>query len=515
MSLLRSVATISGWTMISRILGFIRDVMIANIIGAGLIADAFLFAFKFPNLFRRLFGEGAMNAAFVPMYAGRLEEKGAEAAKSFAAAVAAILVTFMMFFTILALAAMPFLLEHIVGWSENAEKLALTIALAQITFPYLMFMVLCALLSGMLNSIEKFAHAAAAPVLLNVVFISVLALIHFGYLTMPGYALAYGVALAGAAQFLLLARACHKQGILMPLPRPRLTPEVKHFLKLMAPGVLAAGVIQFNVLIGDMLATRLGEGSFSYLYFADRVNQLALGVIGVAIGVALLPKMSKQVKAGDEAGANGSLNRALELSLFIIVPAAVALVTMPWPIVNVLFQHGEFSANDANQTALALQAYALGLPAYVLIKTLSPGFFAREDTKTPVWVAMGNVALNIALAITLMQFLAHVGIALAVAITAWSNALILAVILLRRGHFQMDPRLKRMLPRLILAAAIMGGSLYYATITISPWMTQAAFFPRIFALAGMVSGGAFLYFAAAQILGAADIREVRGMLRRR
>ena len=516
MSLLRSIATVGGWTMVSRVLGFVRDVLIANVVGAGMIADAFFMAFKFPNLFRRLFGEGAMNAAFIPLYAGRVETDGLEEARRFGGEVAAVLVSFMMLFTVACLAAMPLIMAVVApGFVDDEVKFALTVALAQITFPYLMFMVICAQFSGMLNSVGRFAHAAAAPVLLNLVMITTLSLISLGLIEMPGHAMATGVAIAGAVQFLFLARACHKEGVLVRLPRPRLTPGVKRLLVLMAPGVLGAGVIQINVLIGDMLASLLREGSVSFLYYADRINQLPLGVVGVAVGIALLPLLTRQLKAGDESAANHSMNRALELSLFLTVPAAVALIAMPWPIVTVLFERGAFDAATSAATAEALRAYALGLPAYVLIKALSPGFFAREDTRTPVRVAMINVALNIVLAVGLMQILAHVGIALAVAITAWANTIALAVILVRRGHFQMDQRLKHMLPRLCAAAAIMGTSLYFATVMISPWLAQATFPLRLAALAGLVGGGGLLYGLCAQILGAANLREVKGMLRRK
>ncbi|RED51468.1 murein biosynthesis integral membrane protein MurJ [Aestuariispira insulae] len=515
MSLLRSVATVGGWTMMSRVLGFIRDVMIANVVGAGMVADAFFMAFKFPNLFRRLFGEGAMNAAFVPLYAGRVEADGIAEARRFGGEVAAILVTFMLFFTIVCLAAMPWIMQAVApGFVDDQEKFTLTVALAQITFPYLLFMVLCAQFSGMLNSVGKFAHAAAAPVLLNVVMITTLSLISLDVVSLPGHAMAVGVTIAGAIQFLFLARACHKAGVMVRLPRPRLTPGVKRLLILMAPGVLGAGVIQINVLIGDMLASLLREGSVSFLYYADRINQLPLGVVGVAVGIALLPLLTRQLKAGETGAANHSMNRALELSLFLTVPAAVALIAMPWPIVTVLFERGEFDAATSVATADALRAYAIGLPAYVLIKALSPGFFAREDTRTPVRVAMINVALNIALAVILMQFLAHVGIALAVAVTAWANTIALAVILVRRGHFQLDQRLKRILPRLTVAAGLMGAALYFATGLISGWLQGADFLLRLASLTGLVAGGGLLYLVTAQILGAADLREVKGMLKR-
>jgi len=515
MQLFRSIATVGGWTMSSRILGFVRDVMIAQILGAGLIADAFFIAFKFPNLFRRLFGEGAMNAAFVPLYAGRLETEGQAAASRFAADVAAVLTAWTFGLTVVAMAAMPWIMMiQAAGFVDEPEKFTLTVDLARITFPYLLFMVLAAMLSGMLNSVGKFAAAAAAPVILNVVLISTLALIQAGVLTLPGHALAAGVALAGALQLLMLAKACDKAGIMVPLPAPKLTPGVRRLLILMAPGVLGAGVVQINVMVGDLLATLLREGSVSFLYYADRVNQLPLGVIGVAVGIALLPLLSRQLRAGDEAAARNSLNRAIEISLLLTVPAAVALIAMPWPIVTVLFERGAFTAEAAQATADALRAFAVGLPAYVLIKALAPGFFAREDTKTPVKVAVASMVLNLAAAVTLMQILAHVGIALATALSAWFNAVLLAWLLRRRGHFQPDARLTRSVARAGLAAAIMGAGLYWGAGELED-LFRAGLVIELAALGLLIAAGMAVYFALVQILGAADLRQVARQLRRR
>ncbi|MDJ0684109.1 MAG: murein biosynthesis integral membrane protein MurJ [Alphaproteobacteria bacterium] len=515
MQIFRAMATIGGWTMVSRVLGFVRDVLIAQTLGAGLIADAFFIAFKFPNLFRRLFGEGAMNAAFVPLYAGRLEGEGKEAADRFAAETLSVMVAWMILLCLLAMAAMPWIMTvQAAGFLDEPEKFDLTVTLARITFPYLMFMVLAAMLSGMLNSAGKFAAAAAAPVLLNLVLIAVLLAIHAKLFTLPGQALALGVALAGALQFAMLATACRRAGIMVPLPWPRLTPQVKRLLVLMAPGVLGAGVVQINVMIGDLLATLLAEGSVSYLYYADRVNQLPLGVIGVAVGIALLPMLTRQLKAGDGAGAEESMNRAIEVSLILTLPAAFALAAMPWPIITVLFERGAFTPEAALATADALRAYALGLPAFVMIKALAPGFFAREDTRTPVKIAVAAMVANVVLAASLMQVFAHVGIAAATAITAWANAAALMLILQRRGHCRIDDRLRRAVPRLLAACLIMGAALWAAAEAATP-MLAAPGYLKALVLAGLIAGGAVLFFAAAQLFGVVRLRELLGMLRRK
>lgn len=516
MALFRAIATVGIWTMGSRILGFVRDVLIANVLGAGLLSDAFFIAFRFPNLFRRLFGEGAMNAAFVPLYSKRLEGNAAGAeARAFGGAVASVLATAMIVLLVVALGAMPWIMRVVApGFADNPEKFALTVELARITFPYLLFMTLSALFAGMLNANGRFGAAAAAPILLNLVLISALCLVHFGILDLPGHALAYGVALAGALQFAALAFACHRAGIMVRLPRPRLSPGVRRLFVLMAPGVLGAGVIQINVVVGDILASLLAEGSVSFLYYADRVNQLPLGVIGVAVGIALLPTLSRQLQEGREAEAADSLNRALEIGLLITLPAAAALAVIPSEIVSVLFQRGAFDAGDTAATAGALSAFAIGLPAFVLTKALSPGFFAREDTKTPVKIAIVVMVLNLLLALALMGPLAHVGIALASAVTGWINVLALAAILSRRGHFTADTRLRRRLPRMLLAAGAMGLCLWGAAGALEPWV-QGPLIHRIGALTLLVAGGIAVYFAACQLSGAADWREVRGQLRRR
>ncbi|WP_425407181.1 murein biosynthesis integral membrane protein MurJ [Hwanghaeella sp.] len=515
MQLVRSIATVGGWTMTSRVLGFVRDVLIAQILGAGMIADAFFIAFKFPNLFRRLLGEGAMNAAFVPLYARRLEGEGKQAADAFAADVAAVLTAWTLVLTVIAMAAMPWIMTiQAAGFLDEPEKFDLTVELARITFPYLLFMVLSAMMSGMLNSVGKFAAAAAAPVILNLVFITTLILIHIHVLTLPGHALAVAVAIAGALQFAMLAHACHKADIMVPLPLPRLTPGVKRLLLLMAPGILGAGVVQINVMVGDLLATLLRQGSVSFLYYADRVNQLPLGVVGVAVGVALLPLLSRQLRAGQHSAAMYSMNRAIEVTLLLTLPAATALIAIPWPIVSTLFERGAFSAESALATADALRAFAIGLPAYVLIKALTPGFFAREDTKTPVKIATGAVILNLILAVILMQILAHTGIALATAISAWANAGFLAFLLHRDGHFQPDKRLARSVPRILFAAIVMALALWAGADHFRDWFL-AGFGRKFAALGGLILTGVVLFFGLAQLTGGTDLREVARQLRRR
>jgi len=493
MVLLKSIATVGSFTMISRVLGFAREILIANVIGPGMVADAFIFAFKFPNFFRRMFAEGAFNAAFVPLYAGRQEREGGAAARRFAGEVASVMTSWMLLFTLLAMAAMPWIMVVLAwGWTDEPEKFDLTVNLTRITFPYLLFMVLTAMLSGMLNALGRFAAAAAAPILLNVVLISALLLVKFDWLDLPGHALAWSVALAGMGQFLWLVLVCRRMDILPALPRPRLTPGVRRLFTLMLPGVIGAGVVHINLLVDQFLATLLPEGSLSYLYLADRVNQFPLGVVGVSVGVALLPMMSRQLRAGDLDAASHNQNRAIEFALFLTVPAAVAFVAIGGPIVAVMYRHGQTDAAEAHAIAQALAAFAVGLPAAVLIKAFQPGFYARQDTVTPFKVTLAAVLLNIVLAIGLMQLILHTGIALATSLSYWFTAGALGTILYRRGQLRFDDRLRRRVPMIVFCACVMGLAVWWLALALADPL-GGPLWQKIGALAAIVFAGAAVY----------------------
>jgi putative peptidoglycan lipid II flippase len=516
MALLRSIATVGGWTMASRVLGFVRDAMMAAVLGAGPAAEAFVVAFRLPNLFRRLFAEGALNAALVPIYAKRMEREGRDSAVRFGGEAAVLLILVMLALTVLAMAFMPFVILVLApGFADDEATFALAVALSTVTFPYLTFMALSALLSGMLNTAGRFGAAAAAPMLLNVVLIAAMLLSLSGFFPMiPAEFLAWGVFIAGIAQFGLVAWDCKRAGILFHLPRPRIGADIRLLLRRMGPGVLSAGVSQINMVVSTILASLLPAGAIAHLYYADRVAQLPLGVIGVAISVALLPLLSRQLSSGDDAGARDSLNRSLEIGMLFTLPAAAALIAMPLPIVDVLFRRGAFEAGDAFATAEVVAAMAVGLPPVVLVKVLSPAFFARGDTRTPLYIAALSMALNLVLAFALMRVLGAAGIALAASLAAWANAAAMGWILGRRGHLPLDGRFRRRVPRLILASALMALALFGALILI-PDFTALNLTVRIGGLAAIVTLGGILFFALAQVLGGADLREVRGMLRRK
>ena len=495
--------------MLSRVLGLARDILIAAILGAGPVADAFFVAFRLPNFFRRLFAEGAFNPAFVPLFARSLAEGGQAAARRFAGEVMSVFVAMLFLFVTAVQIAMPWVMYGFApGFASDPYRFGLAVTLTQITFPYLLFVSLVAQLGGVLNALDRFAAAAAAPVVLNLCLIA--AVLGLSPLVeTPGHALAWGVAAAGAAQFAWLVVACRRAGFSPRLPFPRLTPGVRKLLRLMLPGVLAAGVTQVNLLVDVVIASLLPRGSVSYLYYADRVNQLPLGVVGVAIGTALLPLMSRQLRAGKDGAAADAMNRALEFGLLFTLPAAAALLVMPAPVVATLFERGAFDGSETAATAAALAAYATGLPAYVLIKVLGPGFFAREDTATPMKVAMFCVGVNLCLNLLLMGPLQHVGIALATAVSAWTNSALLAWLLARRGHLAIDARLRRAAPRILAASAGMALVLWAARTALGE--TEGA---RPIELAGLVTLGLASFAVLAVLAGAVRPADVRALLDR-
>ncbi len=519
MSLFRSAATVGGFTLASRVLGFVRDMLLAGVLGTGPVTDAFVVAFRFPNLFRRLFGEGAFNSAFVPLFARHLEADGETGGRRFAEEVLSVLLVTLLVFTAIAEILMPWLMYLIApGFAGDPDKFDLAVTLTRFAFPYLGFMSLVALFSGVLNSLGRFAVAAAAPIALNIVLILALlvaAMAGFGNSPRSGVLLATGVSVAGFIQLAMVIAACRRAGMWLGWRRPRITPGVRRLVRLGIPGVIAGGITQVNVVIGTIIAS-LAPGAVSWLYFAERIYQLPLGVIGIAIGVVLLPELSRRLRAGDTDGAANSENRALEFSMLLTVPAAVALVVMPFPIVQVLFERGNFVAADTVQTSLALAAFGLGLPAFVLVKVYSPAYFAREDTRTPMLHAGASVGANVVLSLVLFHLIGVAGIALATSLAGWLNAGLLWWTLVRRGHHALDERARRRLPRTIMASLLMGAVLWVLVVLLQGWfIAEVGLVVRGVLLALLVATGAAIFFAAAHALGAAHVNEVRRAMRRR
>jgi len=612
MSLLRSMATVSGFTALSRILGFLRDILMGYFLGSSQAADAFFAAFKFPNIFRRIFGEGAFNSAFVPLFSKELTSKGRKEAMHFASQTFSILAIVLLIITIIAIPLMSWItMVHAPGfnavktfrgdsnnnevsfdikikgskaiyfvienggdaeiknitliknnkdtetllnqsdWLSEKGKLIkkyslsenknftrikgnaliknskegntnlsiyrnhpdtfnLTVTLSKITFIYLLCMALVAHMSGVLNTIKIFGMPAAAPVLLNMTFLAgfLISSIFWGFKGDPvkyAHVAAWCVFVAGFLQLGALYFTCFRKGLRIKLCKPKLSPQIKRLFILMGPGVLAAGIQQINLLVGSIIAS-FREGAISYLYYSERVYQLPLGMIGIGLGVILLPEVTKQLRGGDQMGAITSMNRGIELAMFLTIPASIALIVIPYPIISTLFQHGAFTKEDANLTAYSLAGFALGIPGYVLVKVLQPGYFARENTKTPMLIAGVTVIVNIVFSIILFDSLGHIGIAIATSIAAWVNVALLLFGL--RNFWKPDARLKSRMPKIFIASAVMGLSLWILHKTIKE-MFNHDFWLRLGGVSILVIFGITIYFFIAFKLKASSLKELK------
>lgn len=461
MSLIRSASTIGFFTLISRVFGFVRDIFIARFLGASALTDAFFVAFKLPNFMRRLFAEGAFNAAFVPLYAATLTEEGKAPAQKMAGEAMSVLLLTLIAVTVLMEIFAPQLMVVLApGFSGDPDKFALTVTLTRITLPYIIFISLVSLLGGILNSFEKFAAVAATPILMNLTLITAIVGFRDVFPT-PAHALAWGVFAAGVVQFLWLVVVCVKLKLMPRLNWPVITPKVKRLLILIGPAALGAGVAQINLMIDMIIASSIPEG-VSYLYYADRIVELPLAVIGIGIGTALLPMLSKQLRQEDKSIAQHTQNRAIELVLLLSLPAAAALMVIAQPIIATLFEYGAFGSVQTAKTYPALIAFSAGLPAFVLVKVLAPSFFAAHDTKTPFQIAAGCVLLNLILNLALIGPLEHVGMAVATSIASWANVACMVIILRKRGLLRFDAQLRHRTPRIFFASSMMACSLVMA-----------------------------------------------------
>jgi len=606
------MATVSGFTALSRILGFLRDILMGYFLGSSQAADAFFAAFKFPNIFRRIFGEGAFNSAFVPLFSKELTSKGRKEAMHFASQTFSILAIVLLIITIIAIPLMSWItMVHAPGfnavktfrgdsnnnevsfdikikgskaiyfviedggtaelknitltnndndtetlldqsdWLSEKGKLIkkyslsenknftrikgdaliknskegntnlsiyrnhpdtfnLTVTLSKITFIYLLCMALVAHMSGVLNTIKIFGMPAAAPVLLNITFLVgfLISSIFWGFKGDPvkyAHVAAWCVFVAGFLQLGALYFTCFRKGLRIKFCKPKISPQVKRLFILMGPGVLAAGIQQINLLVGSIIAS-FREGAISYLYYSERVYQLPLGMIGIGLGVILLPEVTKRLRGGDQMGAITSMNRGIELAMFLTIPASIALILIPYPIISTLFQHGAFTKEDANLTAYSLAGFALGIPGYVLVKVLQPGYFARENTKTPMLIAGVTVIVNIVFSIILFDSLGHIGIAIATSIAAWVNVALLLFGL--RNFWKPDVRLKSRMPKIFIASAVMGLSLWILHQTIKE-MFNHDFWLRLGGVSILVIFGITIYFFIAFELKASSLKELK------
>lgn len=519
MSLFRNTLSVGGLTLLSRVFGLVRDILIAALLGIGPAADAFNAAFRFPNLFRRLFAEGAFNTAFVPMFSGALETQGEDGAKKLAGRIMSWLVAAILIVTILAEIFMePIMTVFVPGFVDDPEKFALTVYLSRIMFPYLACMSLMAAWGAILNSLGKFFAAAFAPVLLNIVNIAVMVPLAVLAVENPGE-IAFWMAVAamagGVAQLALVFFAIRRAGFLPAIGWPRFSDEVRRFWLLALPAIVAGGIVQINVFVGTVIASG-AEGSIAIINNADRLYQLPLGIIGIAIGTVLLPELSRHLSAGRGIEARKSQSQALLLSMILTLPAAVALFSIPEPIVRVLFERGEFGPEATSAVGATLMGFAVGLPAFVLVRVLQPGFFSRKDTKTPTLLAGLSLVVNVAASLLLFPHFQHVGIAIATSLAAWINVVMLAALLAARGHFRIDPGEAAKLAGTLATALLMGAALFIVAGYAGPaFAPQAPLLLQAFALLALCGFGAALYFALLHFSRIQPLGAILARLRRR
>lgn len=459
--MLGRIFTVGGYTLLSRLTGFARDIMLAAILGAGPVADAFFVALRLPNHFRAIFAEGAFNAAFVPAYAHVHGEKGEASTRLFANRIFTLLFLSQVVLLIVAWIFMPQAMSILApGFSDDAEQRRLAIELTRITFPYLLLITLVTLYGGMLNVMHRFASAAAAPIFLNLSMMMTLALA--AYFPSAGHAAAWGVLISGFLQFFLLAGDLGRHGGLPRFAPLALGEDVRSFFRALGPATLGSMGTQVALFADTIIATFLPAGALSALYYADRLNQLPIGVIGIAIGTVLLPEMSRRLTSGDQAGAMASQRRAFDFTLLFSVPFVAAFLTVPDVIMRAMFARGAFSKADAAAAGATLAAYAVGLIPFVLIRSAVATFYARKNTATPVKAALTGVAVNVALKVALVGSLAQIGLALATAVGAWINLLLVIGFAARAGYFEVGRPLLVSLGKFLLAGIVLAAALWFA-----------------------------------------------------
>jgi len=518
MGLLKKIATVASGTMMSRLFGFAREMMMAAILGTGPVADVFNAAFRFPNSFRRLFAEGAFNSAFVPLFAKSIDGEGLAEARRFSEEVFGVLFSVLLLLTIVMELSMPLLVTHVIapGFVQDATKFEATVRLATIMFPYLSLMSLAAMMGGMLNALHRYFAAAIAPVFLNVILIGVLLYAWQKGLDVwqVGLSLSWGVVVAGLVQLLIVWFALRRAGMRISWRFPKLSANVRRLLWLALPAAMTGGITQINLLINTNIASKAG-GAVSSLAYADRLYQLPLGIVGIAVATVLLPELSRALRGNDATLVHDLQNRAVEFSLFLTLPAGIIFMTLSEPIVRLLFERGSFDASSTAVVGAILSIYGLGLPAFVLIKALIPGFFAREDSKTPMIFAGLSVVVNIALAVTLFPLLSARGIAIAEISAAWVNITLLFVTLVKRSHWQLDIKSMRRFLCLIPCGIVMGLVLYVGVHFFRENLSAGAPLPVLAGtIVALIVAATLVYIALVILAGGMNLKEIKSALLR-
>ena len=515
MSFARSLFTVSSLTILSRIGGFIRDSLTAIFLGAGATADAFFVAQRLPNLFRSLFAEGAFSAAFVPLYTTEHERHGEQAAQYFAGQAMMVLLAVLIPFSIVVMMLMPQVILILApGFERDPEKYKLAVDFSTITFPYLALISITALQTGVLNARGRFGPGAAAPIAFNIVLVSGLfAARFFGW--QIGYTLAWAVTISGAVQCAWLAISCYRARASIPFMRPHLGDASRRLFRNIGPGAVGAGAAQINLLVSTILASTLPTGSISYLFYADRLNQLPLGIVGIAVATTLLPLLSRHIEAGAEDKVRHYNSRAIEFSLILGLPATIGLAFAAQPIIQTLFQHGAFTHEDTVATAQTLCAYAFGIPAFLLVKVFAAGFFARHDTKTPVQTALTAIAVNIVVSITLVGLFKYIGIAMATCIATWVNASLLYRQLRCRKIVIGDEQLPQRIKKIVFCAAIMAVVTGFLTNIVWDGLVMPNVAQEILCLSGLIGLSGLSYAVALQVTGAMRWGDLVAIIRKK
>jgi putative peptidoglycan lipid II flippase len=488
------ILTVGGLTLVSRLTGFIRDIMLAAFLGAGPVADAFFVAFRLPNHFRAIFAEGAFNAAFIPAYARVRAQGGAESARLFGDRIFTLLLTTQVVLLALALVFTPQVIDVLApGFSREPHQFELAVSLTRVTFPYLLLITLVTLWGGILNALHRFAAAAAAPILLNLSMMATLAFAAlFGGVA---YAAAWGVLISGILQAFLVGGDTLRAGAFTGFRALRVDADIRKFFKALIPATIGSAGTQLALFADTIIASFLATGAISALYYADRIDQLPIGVIGIAVGTVLLPEMTRRIAAGDEGGARSAQNRAIEFALLLAVPCIVAFLVAPEVIMRGLFMRGRFTAEDAHAAALTLMAYTVGLVPFVLIRSVVAPFLARGDTLTPMKAALLGTAVNIAFKVALMGALAQVGLALATSIGAWINFVVVLYLASRKGFIASDAKLNFSIARIVAAGVAMALVLLFAYPLVASRLSSLSRFSNVAELIVLALIGGAVYGA--------------------
>ena len=522
MSLFKSVATFGGLTLVSRVTGFLRDMVLASYLGAGAVSDAFVVAFKLPNLFRSLFAEGAFTSAFVPLFSQKLVTEGKKRSIFFAAQAISVLVLFVGVFVLLFELLMPWVVEVLApGFRSEPEKIELATQLCRITFPFLLLISVVSFQGGLLNSFEKFAAPASAPIILNLMMIFAVFLF-VPFTPTPAHGFALGITTAGLLEVLWLRYFLRRLDIkihpYLHIKKILQNPEIKTLFKRIAPGVVGAGIYQINMAVDTILVSLVGTGAISWLYYANRLQQLPLGVIGAAISVALLPILSKYLKEQQIDEARRTQDKAVEYGLLLSLPAAVLLIVLAEPIVCLLFQHGKFLPEDAVKTAYAVIAYSVGLPCYVMTKALMPNFFARGDTITPVKYSAVVFITNLVFILLLMHAYGHVGIACATTVAAFVSLLQYVVGLKKRGYWQFSRQLVSKICRIAAVSFLTGAVVYGCRVLLNDFSPDWIYGSKWLLLFWLSSLGIFalaFFLISAKIFKVIDFGDILRLVRRK